>query len=270
MVYANLGRVVIDSDHPPARGRATLVKVPKYYQVKSQILTLIAGSEPGSPVPTERELAERFGTSRTTVRQAIAELVVDGRLERTQGRGTFVAQPKLMQVRQLTSFSQDLQEEGWRPGSVVLSIDERPAGADVARHLGIAPGAVHHRVERLRTAGAEPIAHEIAHLPGPLPGLAGHLAALGSLYRTLHEVFDTDIAAVEDVIETALADPVEASLLGVDTGLPMLLVHRTGWAEDGRIVEWTRSVFRGDRFRFVARHRLGGDMPLPMAQLTGS
>jgi GntR family transcriptional regulator, nutrient-sensing system regulator len=270
LVYANLDRVTATAVPPAGEGTSDVVKVPKYYQVKSQILALIAGLEPGSPVPTERELAERFGTSRTTVRQAIAELVVNGRLERTQGRGTFVAQPKLMQVRQLTSFSQDLQEEGWRPGSVVLSIDERPADIDVAQHLGIAPGSTFHRVERLRTAREEPIAHEIAHLPGPLPGLDGHLTALGSLYRTLREVFGTEIAAVEDVVETALADPVEASLLGVDTGLPMLLVHRTGWAENGQIVEWTRSVFRGDRFRFVARHRLGDDVPLPAAALTGS
>ena len=125
-------------------------------------------------------------------------------------------------------------------------------------------------MERLRTAGEEPIAHEIAHLPGPLPGLDGQLAALGSLYRTLREVYATEIAAVEDVVETALADPVEASLLGVDTGLPMLLVHRTGWAENGQIVEWTRSIFRGDRFRFVARHRLGDDVPLPVAASVGS
>ena len=75
-----------------------MVKVPKYYQVKHQILELIADLDPGAAVPTERDLAERFGTSRTTLRQAIAELVVDGRLEHTQGRGTFVAQPKLMQV----------------------------------------------------------------------------------------------------------------------------------------------------------------------------
>ena len=88
------------------------MRVPKYYQVKSEILALIADLEPGSAMPTERDLAERFETSRTTVRQAIAELVVDGRVERTQGRGTFVAQPKLMQVRQLTSFSLDLQDQG--------------------------------------------------------------------------------------------------------------------------------------------------------------
>lgn len=239
-----------------------MLKVPKYYLVKSQILELIAGLDAGSPVPTERDLAEQFGTSRTTVRQAIAELVVDGRLERTQGRGTFVAEPKLMQVRQLTSFSQDLQEEGWRPGSVILAITEQPADADISRHLGIPPGTPFHRVERLRTARDEPIAHEIAHVPGPLADLAGQLQQRGSLYRTLHDVFGIEIVAVEDVVETALADPVQASLLGVDTGLPMLLVHRTAWDADGRIAEWTRSIFRGDRFRFVARHRLDEELQL--------
>jgi GntR family transcriptional regulator len=120
--------------------------------VKSEILALIADLVPGSTMPTERELAERFETSRTTVRQAIAELVVDGRVERTQGRGTFVAQPKLMQVRQLTSFSRDLQAQGQRPGSVMLRIDEQPADDEVSAHLELAPGTPIHRVERLRTA----------------------------------------------------------------------------------------------------------------------
>ncbi len=154
-----------------------MVRVPKYYQVKNEILELITGLAPGAPIATERELAERFETSRTTVRQAIAELVVDGRLERTQGRGTFVAQPKLMQVRQLTSFSGDLQAQGQRPGSVMLRIDEQPADEEVSAHLEVALGTPIHRVERLRTAAHEPIAHEIAHLPGPLPDLANQLAA---------------------------------------------------------------------------------------------
>lgn len=232
------------------------MKVPKYYRVKNEILDLIADLGPGDAVPTERDLAARFDTSRTTVRQAIAELVVDGRLARTQGSGTFVAQPKLMQVRPLTSFSQDLQSEGWRPGSIVRDISEFPADRDLAERLRVEPGTPIHRVDRLRTAADEPIAHEVAHLPGPLPGLAEHLDELGSLYRTLREAYGITLATVEDVVETALADPVTANLLGVDTGLPMLLVHRTGWDRDGRPVEWTRCRFRGDRFRFVARQRL--------------
>ena len=115
-----------------------------------------------------------------------------------------------------------------------------------------------HRVERVRTAGDEAIAHEVAHLIGPLPGLAARLAERGSLYRTLAEVYGVVLDVVEDTVETALADPTQAALLGVDTGLPVLLVHRTGCDATGRAVEWTRSVFRGDRFRFVARQRLAG------------
>jgi GntR family transcriptional regulator len=237
------------------------LRVPKYYRVKNQILALTTDLIPGSAVPTERELAELFETSRTTVRQAIAELVVEGRLERTQGRGTFVAQPKLMQVRQLTSFSSDLQEQGRRPGSVVLQISEQPADADLSAHLEVEPGSPVLRVERLRTAANETIAHEIAHLPGPLPELADRLAIHGSLYLTLDRAFGIKLASVEDIVETALADPVEADLLGVDTGLPILLVHRTGRDADGRAVEWTRSVFRGDRFRFVARHAVNQEIP---------
>ena len=89
---------------------ATTVRVPKYYAVKGELLRLIEGAGVGTVLPTERELAERFATSRTTVRQAIAELVVEGRLERTQGSGTYVAEPKLIQLRQLSSFTEDIGE----------------------------------------------------------------------------------------------------------------------------------------------------------------
>ncbi len=233
-----------------------MVKVPKYYRVKNEILALTAELTPGSALPTERELAERFGTSRTTVRQAIAELVVDGRLTRTQGSGTFVAQPKLMQVRPLTSFSQDLTSEGRRPGSVLLDLREEPADGEVRERLRLPPGAPVVRLERLRTVADEPIAHEIAHVPGPLPEFAERLAELGSLYRTMREAYDMGVTSVEDTVETALADPVTADILGVATGLPLLLIHRSGWDGAGRPVEWTTSRFRGDRFRFVSRQQL--------------
>ncbi len=232
------------------------MKVPKYYRVKQKILRLIADAEPGTPVPPERELAQQFNTSRTTVRQAIAELVVDGRLARRQGSGTFVARPKLMAVRPLTSFSQDLGSDGWRPGGVVIDIREEPAEGEVCAHLGVPPGTVIHRVERLRTVADETIAHEVAYLPGPLPALAERLGDSGSLYRVLREDYGIRLAGAEDTVETGLADPEQAELLGIETGLPMLIIHRTGWDESGRRVEWTSSAFRGDRFRFISQQRL--------------
>lgn len=232
------------------------MRVPKYYLVKQRIAAMIDGLEPGARLASERSLATRLDTSRTTVRQAVAELIVEGRLERAHGSGCYVAEPKLMQIRPLTSFSQDLSTQGWRPGSVVLDVTELPAAGEAQRHLLLTQGAPVLRVERLRTSGDTPIAHETAHLPGPLPGLAEALAREGSLYSTLAEVYGVAITTVEDVVETFLADPMTADLLTVDPGLPMLLVHRTGYAKDGRPVEWTRSVFRGDRFRFVSRQEL--------------
>src|SRR6516165_4887607 len=90
---------------PPA---GALAKLPKYYQVKRQLLEFTATLDPGSPVPPERELARSYGTSRTTVRQALAELVMEVRLLRMQGKGTFVAKPKVAQLVELTSYTEGM------------------------------------------------------------------------------------------------------------------------------------------------------------------
>ncbi|STD14143.1 HTH-type transcriptional repressor yvoA [Dermatophilus congolensis] len=232
------------------------MKVPKYYWVKTEIIEYMRELVAGDAIPGERELAQLFGTSRTTVRQAIAELVVEGRLQRRQGRGTFVSPPKVMRVRQLTSFSEDLRSEGSMPGAVIVAVGEVAAHGEVCERLGVVSGVPVMRVERVRTAAGQPLAHETAFLPGPLPGLGEALEGGGSLYLTLEERFGRVITTVEDVVETSFASPREADLLAVETGSPLLLVHRTGWGADGALVEWTRSVFRGDRFRYVARQQV--------------
>lgn len=227
-------------------------RVPKHHLVRERIAALIADAAPGTPVPTERQLAARFDTSRTTVRQALAALSLDGRLERTQGRGTFVAEPRRVLVRQLTSYSDDLRSQGHNPSSRLLGVRTEPADASLARRLQVPEGTPVHRVERVRGVGGESLAHEIAHLVGDLPGLETELARHGSLYLALRGSYGIHLARVDDLVETVLAGPADAALLGVDVGLPMLLIHRTGWDSDDRPVEFTRSLFRGDRFSFVA------------------
>ncbi|MGO4144263.1 GntR family transcriptional regulator [Paenarthrobacter sp. YAF11_1] len=230
---------------------------PKYYLLKTEVLGLIAGLKPGTLIPTERALAGKYGTSRTTVRQAISELVAEGKLGRIQGHGTFVAPPKVTHVRQLTSFSDDARSQGLRPDSRVLGLDVIGADSGVAVQLGLEQGDPVTRLERIRLIEGEPLAHEVAWLPGRLPRLKSNLAKAGSLYAVLADVYGLRVADVEDTVETALAGPEDVRLLGIGMGAPLLVVHRLARDANGAPVEWTRSAFRGDRFRFVSRVKSG-------------
>src|SRR5260370_115376 len=100
----------------------TVLRLPKYYQVKKQLLEFTSAMSPGSPVPPERELAKQYGTSRTTVRQALAELVIEGRLLRMQGKGTFLAKPKVAQVLELASYTEGMRQHGLHPQTKILDI----------------------------------------------------------------------------------------------------------------------------------------------------
>ena len=132
-------------------------------------------------------------------------------------------------------------------------VDERLIGTLATTAVSAWLGARVYRVTRLRIVDDEPLAIEEAHLRGPLRGLATRLEEQASLYRVLREQYARAITAVEDTVETALASPSEAELLGVTAGHPLLMVHRLGRDADGLALEWTRSIYRGDRFKFVAR-----------------
>src|SRR5437773_5518165 len=114
---------LLPADDPPGvSGVSTAPRLPKYYQVKRQLLELTAALDPGSLVPPERELARSYGTSRTTVRQALAELVVEGCLLRMQGKGTFVAKPKVAQPLALASYTEGMRAHGLHPQTKILEI----------------------------------------------------------------------------------------------------------------------------------------------------
>ncbi|MCH0538288.1 GntR family transcriptional regulator [Streptomyces sp. MUM 203J] len=245
----------------PESGTATRsARVPKYYRLKRHLLEMTETMPPGTPVPPERTLATEFDTSRTTVRQALQELVVEGRLERIQGKGTFVAKPKVSQALQLTSYTEDMRAQGLEPTSQLLDIGYVTADDTLAVLLDIQPGGRVLRIERLRLASGEPMAIETTHLSAKrFPALRRSLAKYTSLYTALAEVYDVRLAEAEETIETSLATPREAGLLGTDVGLPMLMLSRHSYDEQGAPVEWVRSVYRGDRYKFVARLKRPAD-----------
>lgn len=235
----------------PDAGRA--LREPKYWGLKRHLLELLRSLPPGSPIPTERSLAADFDVSRTTVRQALADLTVEGRLLRVQGKGTFAAEPKVAQRLQLSSYTEDMRAQGREPSSRLLDIAEIPAEGELSALLGLRTGAKILRMQRLRLADGEPMAIETSHLPlGRFRGLRKYVSSGGSLYQVLRERYDVEMGHAEETIETALAGPHEAELLGADVGMPMLLLSRHSYDMSEKPVEWVRSVYRGDRYKFVA------------------
>src|SRR5437016_6820849 len=240
---------------PPPPGRPS-PRIPKYYAVKRQLLELTRAMSPGTPVPPERELALRYGTSRTTVRQALAELVVEGRLLRMQGKGTFVAKPKVAQLLALASYTEGMRAHGLHPQTKILDIGYVTADEPLAALLGIKPGGRALRIHRLRLADGEPMSIDTSHLPARrFPGLRKQLERHRSLYETLASAYGIQLAEAQETIETVLADPHDAQLLEVDAGLPLLLLSRHAYDVTGEPVEWAQSWYRGDRYKFVTRLR---------------
>ena len=139
---------------------------------------------PGTPVPPERTLAAEFDTSRTTVRQALQELVVEGRLERIQGKGTFVAKPKVSQALQLTSYTEDMRAQGLEPTSQLLDIGYITADDRLAELLDITAGGRVLRIERLRHGQRRADGHRDDPPVGQaLPGAA---PSPGQVHLALH------------------------------------------------------------------------------------
>jgi GntR family transcriptional regulator len=179
---------------------------------------------------------------------------VEGRIIRRQGRGTFVATPKVNQNVQLTSYTEAMKAQGLRPGSRIVDVAITEAGDEVASHLGLEQSALVTRVERVRYANGEPMAVETVYLDhNRFPGVAEELSEGLSLYAILEERFGVVPADAEETIETVLAPPSASRLLGSDASTPMLLLTRSSRDADGRPVEYVRSLYRGDRFRLTAK-----------------
>jgi len=231
-------------------------KLPLYHQLKAIIEERIESGEwaPGAQVSSERELCEQFKISRITVRQALAELVVEGRLTRDQGRGTFVAKPRIeQQLTQLTGFTQDMQARGQRPGATVLQLEAATAPPAQARALQLKPVEPVVLLKRLRLADGEPLAVETAYLPDRLcHGLLSENLEDRSLYKLLTEKFNIAPARAEQQIEAVACPAAEAKLLRIRKNSPVLHMHRTTFDRDDRPFERVESYYRGDKYVFRA------------------
>lgn len=243
--------------------RNNRVLTPLYTQIKQAIRDMVESGQlrPGDRVPGERELAEQFRVSRMTARQALNELEAEGVVVRAQGKGTFVARPKIRQALvSLTSFSEDMMLRGLVPGAKYVKVEVMVTPPDIAELLGLTIASQVWRVERLRTADGEPMALEVSYVPYRLcPDLETHLTREGSLYRVFECVYGFSLARATQTVEAALASKDEASVLGIRPRTPVLLCRRLTYRHDGVPIEYVKSLYRADRYKFVAEMvRSGG------------
>jgi len=237
---------MIDKNHP----------LPMYFQLKELLREKIASGEwtPGDMVPSERELSEQYHISRMTARQALSELATEGLLRREQGRGTFVARPKIEHgLTRLTGFTEDIRARGMQPGARVVRLELIKPPLLAMRALQIPPEENIVLLERLRLAGGEPIALETCHLHfGGVERLLYEDFENNSLYLILSERYQITPARAEQKIGADLCSKREQKFLKIGEGAPVLRNKRITFDQWGRPFEYTESAYRADRYVFQA------------------
>lgn len=239
---------------------------PLYLQLQRRIAEAMASGDlpPGSSLPAERDIATMTGLSRVTVRKAVEALVASGQLVQRRGSGTFVA-PRVERLEQalslLTSFTEDMARRGKSVESVWISRAIHSPSPEEVMALGLGAGDRVARLERVRQSDGVPLAIERASLSTQV--LAEPEAVKTSLYALLETYGMRPVRAVQR-ISAANLGPKDAELLGVLPGVAGLRIERIGYLASGRVVEFTRSLYRGDAYDFAVELKLAPDPERPL------
>lgn len=227
--------------------------IPLYVQVLNRIKELIDSQtwKQGELIPSENELKEMFGVSRNTVRQAISKLISMGYLYIEKGKGTFVSKVIFSNPRdRLLGFSEEMKSSGFDPVSKILHLGVEEADSEIAKELGIVEGDKVYRLKRLRYSNSFPISIEEAFISYNIfKGLLDNFSEKSSLYSTFMDKFGVQPFYAEEVVEASLANEEETALLGIKKGSPVFRLKRRTFDRSGNILEFVKSVYRGDIYR---------------------
>ncbi|ESQ89674.1 hypothetical protein ABAC460_12460 [Asticcacaulis sp. AC460] len=222
-----------------------------YQQLQDWVRQAIASGElaPTAAIPTERELAEKFDVSRITVRKALDGLVYEGLLTRRQGAGTFVATRVEKTYSKMSSFTEDMISRGRVPSSKWLSRTSGSVNPEEALTMGLSPGTLVYRFNRMRFADGVSMGLDYATVPGDcLPSLE---AVEDSLYDALEKNGTRPVRALQRLRAVAF-NAEQAKLLEIPEGSPGLLIERRGFLANGRPAEFTQSYYRGDSYDLMS------------------
>lgn len=230
----------------------------KHDLVRRQLRQLARELGPGEALPGERQLEQRYGVSRITVRRAVTDLVAAGVLMRVHGKGTFVTHGQVRSRLHLAAFHEDMRAAGLEPATEVLAAGLQPAPEEPARFLGVETGQPLYLLRRLRLADGTPMSVDECWLPVFLVEELEERELTGSLYGLLSEA-GAPVRYAEQVVAARACTATMADWLLIAAGDPVLEFRRetyacstrgSGSAEGGgRPIEYSISTYRADRYQ---------------------
>ena len=228
--------------------------LPLWAQLLADLRARLEAGELTDEFPTDLELTTDYGVSRHTAREAVRRLQAEGIVSRERGRGTFVRSPTFEQpTGAIYSLFRSIEARGLEQRSTVLDRSV-VVDAEVAERLDLAPDAELVRLERLRSADGQALAHDTVWLP---EAVARPLLDVDfthtSLYDELQARCGVRPASGTEWIATELPADDERRLLGIGTKQPVFRIRRRSCTADGDALEWRETVIRGDRYTFVAQ-----------------
>jgi GntR family transcriptional regulator len=225
--------------------------VPLYYQLALHLETAISRGDipPGTLFGNEVALADELGLSRPTMRQAMQYLVDKGLIVRRRGIGTRVVQPSVRRPLELTSLHDDLARTGQAPTTVVLAFDRLEAQGRIADALRVETGVEILHIERLRSAGDQPIAKMTNYLPPRLADLDRAALETQGLYQLLRGR-GVRLHSATQTIGARTATAAEARLLQESPRAALLTMERVTYDDHGSVVEWGTHLYAASRYAF--------------------
>jgi GntR family transcriptional regulator len=222
---------------------------PLYKQLANDLRKIILDGQAvsGEAIPSERILREKTGASRVTVRKAIDQLITEGLLFRRRGSGTFISDRIEHNGEDISGFTDEMRNLGADPSSIWLIKVHAEATVEEARVLNISEASQVCRLGRIRLSNDTPMGIENAIIPAEfLPDLD---QVSDSLYHALHSNNCAPAHGLQKVT-ASIASPTEAGLLSIKAGDAVLRIERYTFLQDNTPIEFTRSVYRGDKYVF--------------------
>ncbi|MGH0053068.1 MAG: GntR family transcriptional regulator [Sphaerochaetaceae bacterium] len=227
--------------------------LPLHTQFENIVLQKIENEEwpANTCIPSENEFSKIYGISRMTVRIVLNRLVDLGLLYRAPGKGTFVAEPKIVS-NPLThrGIREQLEEMGYKISTELISYEELDATSKVARILGIQRGDEILMVKRLRKVKGTPLSYHISYLPKHYFNSFENTDLVNKqMCHIIEKEFKYPIRRRVETLEATTASTEEAWLLSVKPSFPLLLLENIVYTDDDIPLEYTKVIFRGDKIK---------------------